>query len=335
MMTKKIKNKLLNYAKGIVVAGLLIAQPAFAKTSSIISQPPGNGWYTYGTTFSQLIPKTTNGEYKIKLIPRGGGMTNPVAVNQGKADFGFATSNAAVWARDGLTDIYKGRTNKELRMVLDNVQQAYTITVARKGWVESTGNDTWEKIIKADKVVIAMKPTGSQVPIIADYIFESLGTDFETLKKEGKIVQMGSGQASQMMRDNAIDVYIDNVPAMHPNLTEMTLTSDVTYIPYSKKTLTDLAKVGLPTGTMPVGTYDDQTEDYVNPVSATVFLTNSKVSDDIVYNVTKALVENQAEIKKTHSPLKFWHPEDIGSHEQVIELHPGAEKYYREKGWIK
>ncbi|MCA2015061.1 TAXI family TRAP transporter solute-binding subunit [Vibrio tritonius] len=330
-------NKHIRYAlKTAALCSIVIAGVAQATdTASIISQPPGNGWYTYGTTFSQLIPKATHDEYKIKLIPRGGGMTNPVVVNNGKADFGFATSNAAVWARDGLTDIYKGRTNKDLRMVLDDVQQAYTITVARKGWVEQTGNDTWEKIIHADKVIIAMKPTGSQVPIIANYIFESLGTDFETLKKEGKIVQMGSGQASQMMRDNAIDVYIDNVPAMHPNLTEMTLTSDVTYIPYSKKTLEALAKVGLPTGTMPAGTYNEQTKDYVNPVSATVFLTNSKVSDDIVYNVTKSLVENQSEIKKVHSPLKFWHPETIGSHQELVKLHPGALKYYREQGWIK
>lgn len=332
MFNKNLKSALKT---AVLCSTLVAAGVQAASTASIISQPPGNGWYTYGTTFSQLIPRATNDEYKIKLIPRGGGMTNPVVVNQEKADFGFATSNAAVWARDGLTDIYKGRTNKELRMVLDNVQQAYTITVARKAWVDQTGNDTWEKIINADKVIIAMKPTGSQVPIIADYIFESLGTDFETLKKEGKIVQMGSGQASQMMRDNAIDVYIDNVPAMHPNLTEMTLTSDVTYIPYSDKTLKDLAKVGLPTGTMPSGTYDGQTADYVNPVSATVFLTNSKVSDDVVYNVTKTLVENQDEIKKSHSPLKFWHPEEIGQAEQLVELHPGAAKYYKEQGWIK
>lgn len=331
MLNKNFKTAL----KAAALCSTLVVGAVQASTSSIISQPPGNGWYTYGTTFSQLIPRVTNEEYKIKLIPRGGGMTNPVVVNQEKADFGFATTNAAVWARDGLTDIYKGRTNKELRMVLDDIQQAYTITVARKGWVEQTGNDTWEKILKADKVVIAMKPTGSQVPIIADYIFQSLGTDFETLKKEGKIVQMGSGQASQMMRDNAIDVYIDNVPAMHPNLTEMTLTSDVAYIPYSDKTLEALAKVGLPTGTMPAKTYDGQAEDYVNPISATVFITNSKVSDDVVYNVTKSLVESQEDIKKSHAPLKFWKPEEVGSRDEIIELHPGAAKYYREQGWIE
>ncbi|MDH2926051.1 TAXI family TRAP transporter solute-binding subunit [Lonepinella koalarum] len=303
--------------------------------SSLISQPPGNGWYTYATTFSRLIPEATNNEFKLKVIPRGGGMTNPVVVNDAKADFGFATSNAIVWARDGITELYEGKPNKDLRLIFDGMQEGHTIVVARKSWVESTGNDSLEKIVNADKVVIATKPTGSQVPIIVDFIFKSLGTDFETMKAKGKVVQISSGQASQMLRDNTIDVYIDNVPAMHPNLTEITLTNDMVYIPYPQKVLDDLAKLGLPTGTMPADTYRGQTADYINPVSATVFVTHAKEDENTVYQVTKALVENQAKLKETHPPLAFWKPEDIVKNAGIFELHPGAAKYFREQGWIK
>lgn len=329
-----IKKSLQNSIKILSLSVLFASSAAIAKDASIISMPPGTGWYTYGTTFSQLIPKETNHDVGIKLIPRGGGMTNPVVVNNHKADFGFTTSNATVWARDGLTDIYKGRKNPELRMVLDGMQQAYTMVIARKSWVEKTGNDTLEKIIHADKLVFATKPTGSQVPILADFMFKSLGTSFDEMKKEGKIVQMGSGQAGQMMRDNAIDVYMDNVPAMHPNVTEMTLTNDVVYIPFPKKVLADMAKVGLPTGTMPAGTYNGQSEDYITPVSATVFVTNASVDEDTVYQVTKTLVEHEQEIKNAHVPLKFWQPESIAKSAGLVELHPGAAKYYREKGWL-
>ncbi|HBO38840.1 MAG TPA: C4-dicarboxylate ABC transporter substrate-binding protein [Pasteurellaceae bacterium] len=303
--------------------------------TSVISQPPGNGWYTYGTTFSRLIPEYTNNEYKLKVIPRGGGMTNPVVVNDAKADFGFATSNAIVWARDGITELYAGKTNKDLRLMFDGMQEAHTIIVARKAWVDSTGNNTLEKLVKANKVVIATKPTGSQVPIIVDFIFKSLGTDFETMKAQGKVIQISSGQASQMLRDNTIDVYIDNVPAMHPNLTEITLTNDVVYIPFPQNVLDDMAKLGLPTGTMKAGTYNGQTEDYINPISATVFVTHAKVPEETVYNVTKALVESQAKLKETHPPLEFWKPEEIGKHLGIFELHPGAAKYFREQGWIQ
>lgn len=320
----------------VALTTLLFAGIAQASVeSTIISQPPGNGWYTYGTTFSRLIPEATHNEYKIKLIPRGGGMTNPVVVNDNKADFGFSTSNAIVWAREGLTDLYKGKQYKEQRLVFGNMQEAYTIVVARKSWVEQTGNNTLEKIVNANKVVIATKPTGSQVPIIADFMFKALGTDFEAMKSKGKVIEISSGQTSQMLRDNTIDVYIDNVPAMHPNLTEIALTNDVVYIPFPQNVLDSLAEVGLPTGTMPSGTYKGQEQDYITPVSATVFITNAKVADDTVYNVTKALIEKQQQLKEAHAPLAFWKPELIAQDAAWFELHPGAAKYFREQGWLK
>lgn len=317
------------------IALLTMAPMVQAETVSIISQPPGNGWYTYGTTFARIIPEQTQHRVDIKLIPRGGGMANPVVVNNGKADFGFTTSNAAVWAKEGLTDIYKGHKNPHLRMVLAGMQQAYTLVIARKAWVDKTGNDTLDKIVHAKSVVIATKPTGSQVPILADFIFKSLGTSFTQLKSEGKIIQIGSGQASQMMRDNAIDVYIDNVPAMHPNVTQMAMTNHIVFIPYSDKVLQAMAKVGLPTGVMPNGTYKGQTSDYRNPVSATVFVTNDSVPAQDVYEVTKALTDSEADIKQTHAPLKYWEPAAIGQYSNVLPLADGAAKYAQEQGWLK
>ena len=326
--------KLLRHTALAVIMTVSLCAHAAVETS-LISQPPGNGWYTYATTFNRLVSENSKNEYKIKVVPRGGGMTNPVVVNDGKADFGFATSNAIVWARDGISELYQGKENKNIRLVFGDMQEAFTIVVARKAWVDATGNDTLEKVVKADKVVIATKPTGSQVPIIVDFLFRQLGTNFETMKKQGKVLQIGSGQARQMLRDNTIDVYIDNVPAMHPNLTEITLTNDVVYIPFAQATLDEMAKLGLPTGTMPAGTYNGQKTDYINPVSATVFITNANVAEDTVYNVTKALVESQAKLKEIHPPLAFWKPENIGKTESAFELHPGAAKYFREQGWRK
>lgn len=333
MKARTSKNKFLQITKGIIAASILCSSLSYAKTVSIIAEEPGGGWYTYGSTFSKIIADNTKGEYTVDLIPRGGGMTNPVAVDKGKADFGFATSNASAWAKDGLTDIYKGKKNEHLRSMLNGLQEAYTIVVARKAWVEKTGNDTLEKIINADKVVIATSPTGSQVPILADFIFETFGTDLKTLRDEGKLIQIGGGQMSQMLRDNTIDVFIENVPANHPSVTEMTLTSDVVYIPYPKKVLDHMAEVGLPTGVMKAGTYKGQDEDYINPVSASVFVTSDKVDDDTVYAVTKALVEGQQKIKSNHAPLRVWTPSKTAL-QSTLPLHPGAARYYKEMGWL-
>ncbi|CAM2961044.1 TAXI family TRAP transporter solute-binding subunit [Vibrio diazotrophicus] len=330
-----LSSRLLNNAaKAMVLGTLLVSGATYAKTVKVIAEEPGGGWYTYGTTFSKIISENTDGAYTVDLIPRGGGMTNPVAVNNHKADFGFATSNASAWAKDGLTDIYKGRKNENLRSMLNGLQEAYTMVAARKEWVEKTGNDTLEKIMAADDVVIATSPTGSQVPIIADFMFKALGSDLKKMRDSGKLIQIGGGQMSQMLRDKTIDVFIENVPANHPSVTEMTLTTDVVYIPFPTAVLNALSDVGLPTGVMKNGTYKGQTEDYINPVSASVFTTSKDVDDETVYRVTKALVEGQEAIKAAHAPLRVWNPEKTAM-QSTLPLHPGAQKYYAERGWLK
>ncbi len=308
------------------------------ETVKLISQPPGGSWYSYGSTFGEIITRS-EGELKInvEVLPRGGGMANPVAVNQGIADFGLVTSNAAVWARDGLGEEFKGRDSKDIRTVLGGLQTAYTTVVARKAYVDATGNDTLEKVLKADKLPrIAMKPTGSQVPIVANYMFEGLGTSLEELRGKNAIIQVETAQIAQMLRDGTADIYIENSPIGQATMTEATLTNDMVFLPISETVLAHMEARGMPRGDMPAGAYKGLETAYTNPTSPTLLITNVNVSEDVVYQVTKALVEASDEIGKTYAPLSGWVPEKGAQpHQAVLELHPGAARYYREQGWIE
>ena len=58
--------------------------------------------------------------------------------------------------------------------------------------------------------------------------------------------------------------------------------------------------------------------------------------DDVVYIITKALWENYKDFDKVHQLLKDWVPDRFVSKEAVIPYHPGAIKFYKEKGvWTK
>ena len=68
----------------------------------------------------------------------------------------------------------------------------------------------------------------------------------------------------------------------------------------------------------------------------TVFITHRDVDAGLVYLVTKTIGDNKAALVAAHKglakfdPASAWKPELVG-----LPLHPGAEKYYREKGWMK
>ena len=87
-------------------------------------------------------------------------------------------------------------------------------------------------------------------------------------------------------------------------------------------------------GKIPAGSYGIVERDLSSPASPTMMTANAKVSADVVYRVVKILAENPDRVRKIHDSVKDFDPttawKDLGA-----PLHPGAEKYYREKGWMK
>jgi TRAP transporter TAXI family solute receptor len=319
------------------IALLVTNSIASAETIKIGTQEPGGSFYSAGVTFAKLIDENKAAGLTTEIIPRGGAFGNPTAVERGIAQFGFTTSNTAAWARDGLQEVYKGVKAEKIRTVTGSMQNAYTMVIARKAYVDSTGFKTLEQMLKAPKLPrIGLKPTGSQVPIIADMVFKTLGTSLADLRAKGAITQASAGQITGMITDGRLDVYFENAPAGQATVTEMTLTNDMVFVPLADKTLDALAKEGLPTGVMPKNTFKGQTEDYRNPVSATVFITSKDVAEKVVYDVLKTLVDNKTYIAEQQAAFKLWDPaagcQPVNA---VLALHPGAEKFCKERGYLK
>jgi uncharacterized protein len=63
-------------------------------------------------------------------------------------------------------------------------------------------------------------------------------------------------------------------------------------------------------------------------------VTRSDLSDDAVYQMTKAVFENLAEIQSAHSAAKDIKLEDALKG-MPVPVHPGAERYFKEKGVVK
>ncbi len=69
-------------------------------------------------------------------------------------------------------------------------------------------------------------------------------------------------------------------------------------------------------------------------VKATL-VTSAKVSDKVVYTLVKSVFDNFEEFKKLHPAFANLKPEDMIKAGNSAPLHPGAEKYFREKGLLK
>ena len=85
---------------------------------------------------------------------------------------------------------------------------------------------------------------------------------------------------------------------------------------------------------IPANSYKGQTEEVQTAAVNAVLIVGNQLKDDMVYNLTKALFENQAELASAHAKGK-----ELNSQYAVkgvsIPFHPGAVKYYKEKGLMK
>ncbi|SOC07693.1 hypothetical protein SAMN05877809_104129 [Rhodobacter sp. JA431] len=330
-MTIQIHKTAIAAAIGVML-GTVGAQ---ALTVKIGAQEPGGSFYTYAATFAKLLEDNKAVDLTAEIIPRGGAFGNPTAVDRGLADFGFTTSNTSVWAMQGLEEVYKGKKAEHIRQVTNGMQTAYTMVIARQDFVDAHNITNVAELLAA-KPRIGLKPTGSQVPIIADFLFKAEGTSLNELRDEGQITQASSGQITSMITDGRLDVYIESAPAGQATVTEMTLTNDMVFVPMTDNDIAALNAAGLPTGTMPAGSFSDATVDYVTPVSYTMLIAGESVPEEAVYGFLKTLVDQRDYIATTHAPLKSWDPV-AGCHVDAgaPALHPGAERLCKEIGAIQ
>lgn len=140
-------------------------------------------------------------------------------------------------------------------------------------------------------------------------------------------------ESSEQFKDKHIDAFI--VTAGIPNAAIMDISTQneirILTVPEDvAKKLTGKYPF-LSAATIPAGTYKNQTADVKTVAVNAVLIVGSAAKDDVVYNLTKALFENQPELASGHAKAKEL---SIGNAVKGVSIpyHPGAVKYYKEKG---
>ena len=87
--------------------------------------------------------------------------------------------------------------------------------------------------------------------------------------------------------------------------------------------------------TVPGGMYKGTDEDVKTFGVKATFVTSADVDDDVVYQVVRAVFDNFDRFKRLQPAFENLTQEEMISGGLSAPLHPGAEKYYKEQGWIE
>jgi len=333
----QIGRRLLTTAALALSAALALPAAAKAAEVKLGAMPLGSIWYVFAASFAKVITPGLPAGSNVEVIARRGGIGNPVIVNDGKADIALSNVATSAWAFEGEAEIYKGKKHPNIRSLLGGLNEVWIVGMLTEDYIKRTGNDTLEKALLSDKPPrVIMKPAGSSVPPAARWVLEGIGTSFDSLKSRGgSLTQVDVSQIPTLMRDGRADLYFESASPGHPATTEVTLTTPVRFVDLPDRSLTLLAKNGLKILPMPEF-FKGQTGPTKAVDLGTHLIANKDLPDDVAYRITKAILEKRDELVNEHKAMSgfkaedAWKPENNG-----IPLHPGAIRYYRERGWMK
>jgi hypothetical protein len=292
----------------------------------------GGGWYAIAGGISNIIHEKAGG-ITVKVIP-GGGTVNPRLVDKGDCELGWGLPFLNVAAWNGEDPYDKKHTN--LRAIAGGMSlNFFHFYVAAESPIK-----TMDEVFKQKKALrMAISPAGTSDEWVFRKVLASYKTDYKELEAAGFKFFRGSyaEQASQF-KDRNVDSVFTFLALPGAAITEASIGRSLRLINFSQESLQSLKQYGIESGKIPPGTYPkaaNANEDVLTAIAGSVILVNKNVSDDVTYRIAKAIHENLDQFRKIHGSLAPYQLKDAVTGLGLIPLHPGAEKYYKEKGILK
>ena len=201
-------------------------------------------------------------------------------------------------------------------------------------WANS-GIKTWSDM-KGKRIFIG-PPAGAANRQISGLIRLAGGLE---AGKDYKPVRLGWGAAIQSFQDGQFDVLVGAFPVGAAAVQQLSLQRKIRIIGVPDKVLKSAAwakyldQMGETNTSIAPKSYDGQVNNDVmlkTAAYAMVFGVNKKMSDDLAYKITKTYWDNVEGYKKSVAVLAQL-PTDDALAGDNIPLHPGAARYYKEKG---
>ncbi len=85
--------------------------------------------------------------------------------------------------------------------------------------------------------------------------------------------------------------------------------------------------------TIPAGTYKGQDKPLETIGLSMLVFVRDDVSNEVTYRMAKTVAGMKDKLIKVNAAFKKWEPEMM-TKGLGIEVHPGALKYYKERGWL-
>ena len=326
-MGMKFRMRNVSVAVAALIALTSLSVPATAQQKFVTIGTGGvtGVYYAVGGAVCRLMNKSrAETGLRCSVESTGGSVFNANAIKTGELDFGLAQSDIQFGAAKGEGQ-FKDKADPDLRAVFSVHPEPFTVLARRDAGVTSFAD------FKGKRFNIGNPGSGTVASM--EELLRQMGwtrADF-SLAAELKADEQGTA-----LCDNKIDGFFYGVGHPSAAIQDPTIACGAKLISLTGPAVDTLLKEHpyYARATIPGGMYANNpnpTETY--GVLATV-VTSAKVANTTVYALVKAVFDNFDEFKKLHPAFALLDPKAMIKNGLSAPLHPGAIKFYKEKGWM-
>jgi TRAP transporter TAXI family solute receptor len=305
----------------VVALGVVVPATA-AQFINVLTGGTSGIYYPLGVALSNIWGKAIpDAKTSVQATKASVENLNLLHAGRGEAGITLGDSLSAAWA--GVEEAGFKQPLKKLRGI-SALHTNYVQIVARADAGIKTLAD-----MKGKRISVGAAKSGTELNARA--ILKAAGLSYADF---GKVEYLPYDQSVELLRNKQIDVTLQSAGLGNPALRDLANGVDIVFVPVPASVVAKVGDAAYLAGKIPANTYKGQAQDTPTAAIQNFLVTHEGVSADIVYTMTKSMFENLDQLAAAHAAGKSVKL-DKAAIGMPIPLHPGAEKFYREKGIVK
>ena len=313
---------------GLLTAGLLMGTSALAQETFISIGTGGvtGVYYPAGGAICRLVNRD-RAEHGIRcgVESTGGSIFNINAIRSGELEFGVAQSDWQFHAYNGTSRFEENGAFEGLRAVFSLHPEPFTVVARADSGITSFDD------LEGKRVNIGNPGSGQRGTM--DVVMEAMGWTTDTF---AQATELPPAEQSLALCDNNVDAIVYTVGHPSGAIQEATTACDTVLVTVDNDAIRALVEERdyYRMATIPGGMYRGTDEDVTTFGVGATFVSSDAVSEEVGYQVTKAIFENLDQFTALHPALANLDPAEMVSDGLSAPLHPGSERYFREAGLL-
>ncbi|MHB9796533.1 TAXI family TRAP transporter solute-binding subunit [Pseudomonas sp. MT3] len=302
----------------LAVCATAQAAPTFI---NILTGGTSGVYYPVGVGLSQIYSHGIEGS-KTSVQATKASVENLNLLQADRGELAFALG-------DSVSDAWKGEADagfkaplKKLRAIAGTYPNYIQIVASKESGIKSLAD------LKGKRISVGAPKSGTELNARA--IFKAAGLSYEDM---GKIEYLPFAESVELIKNRQLDATLQSSGLGQASIRDLASTMPVSFVAIPAEVVAKIGNNAYLPATIPAGTYDGQDADVPTAAIVNILVTRKGVSDELAYQMTKQLFDNLPRLITAHAAAKDISL-DKATKNLPIPLHPGAERFYKEKGLL-